>query len=159
MADRGYSIRRTRHGVTIELDFTPLQDTLNRAQSALDAQVLNDMIRYMPIMNGHLIQQTRKLNETEPPGKVLVYPPTLEYGHYQYEGKKYVDPVYRKGGFFSPSYGWWSRPGITKVDSGLPLHYSWKNPNARSHWDQVAIDNHYSQWFDLVKRIIEEGEK
>lgn len=61
------------------------------------------------------------------------------YAHYQYTGIVYVDPKYGVGGFYDPMYGWWSRPGVRKISSDRPLHYSHdKNPYATDHWDHKA---------------------
>ncbi len=43
--------------------------------------------------------------------------------HYLYEGILYVDPKTGKGAFFSPDYGFWSRPGVQKVPSDRELEY------------------------------------
>ncbi|QIK70840.1 hypothetical protein G7062_11280 [Erysipelothrix sp. HDW6C] len=45
------------------------------------------------------------------------------YAHYQYTGLKYVDPITKKGAFFSPSYGFWSRPNTVKVKTAEELKY------------------------------------
>lgn len=60
------------------------------------------------------------------------------YSHYVYTGVKYVDPVYKVGGFYSPDYGWFSRPGIKKIPSDEPLKYQKKSPFATDHWDKKA---------------------
>lgn len=63
------------------------------------------------------------------------------YAHYQYEGIVYVDPKYNVGGFYDPMYGWWSRPGVTKIPTSRPLQYSTaKNPFATDHWDVKAAN-------------------
>ncbi len=54
--------------------------------------------------------------------------------HYQYIGKKYVDPKYKKGAFFSPDYGYWSRPGITKIPTNIDLEYH--TPGTGAYWDK-----------------------
>lgn len=114
------------------------------------------MQQYMPTGqgSGHLVRMTNELNAISAgTGEVHVYDPLVEYAHYQYEGIKYVDPVYRVGGFFSPDWGWWSRPGVSKVPSGEPLFYH--NPKAESHWDEATIRNHEQEWVKLVKEILE----
>lgn len=148
-----YSIQRSEHGVQININFQPLGQALDRAQFALDTQVWHDMKQYMPRKDGHLIRQTNVLNQqTAGSGEVHVYDPAVEYAHYIYEGEKYVDPVYRKGGFFSPDYGFWSRKGVAKVPSGEPLFYT--NPKAEAHWDDIAIHNHMNDWVEVVRRAL-----
>lgn len=149
------NIKKNGKNYKINIDFGDLGRRLDQAQMALDAQVWYDMQKYMPKRegSGHLRMQTNKLNaQAIGTGEVHVYDPLVEYAHYQYEGEKYVDPVYRKGAFFSPDYGFWSRKGVKKVPSGEPLHYT--NPNATSHWDETAIANHESQWVEVVERAL-----
>lgn len=64
------------------------------------------------------------------------------YAHYIYTGEVYVDPLYGVGGFYDPTYGWWSRPGITKIPSGRGFkHFNHNtNPKAIDHWD-IAAEN------------------
>lgn len=45
------------------------------------------------------------------------------YAHYQYMGEMYVDPKTGKGSFYSPEYGHWSRPNVSKIPSGKRLTY------------------------------------
>lgn len=60
------------------------------------------------------------------------------YAAYQYYGELYVDPIYKKGAFFDPYYGFWSRPGVKKVPSGRSLSYQKNNPYSTDHWDMAA---------------------
>lgn len=153
---RRYNIKQTGKGFSVDINFTPIGNALDRAQLALDNQVWADMQKYMPRKSGVLISQTGVLNQSVAgTGEVYAYDPSLEYGHYQYEGEKYVDPVYRKGGFYSLDYGWWSRPGVSKVPSGEPLFYN--NPKAEAHWDDVAYANHEKQWVNVAKKTIKES--
>lgn len=54
--------------------------------------------------------------------------------HYHYIGKLYVDPKYKKGAFYSQDYGFWSRPGITKIPTTRNLKYH--VPGTGSQWDK-----------------------
>lgn len=151
-----YSIHRTGKGIRIDINYKVEGMLLDYAQEELDKRVWKDMQQYMPKRQGagHLIRQTNRLNKgAAGTGEVHVYDPAVEYAHYMYEGEKYVDPVYRKGGFYTEDYGWWSRPGVTKVPSGEPLFYS--NPKAEAHWDEITIANHEKQWLNMVRRIFE----
>lgn len=82
---------------------------------------------------------TLSSNYTTTPFKVTYNSP---YAHYQWEGEKYIDPVYKVGGFHNADFSrWWSRPGVTKVPSGEPLNYSKEqNPLATSHWEEPAFN-------------------
>lgn len=148
---RRYRFKRTGNGFSIDLNFDPIGFKLDRAQFALDTQVWKDMRKYMPWASGNLVRQTNALNNTViGSGKVYVYDGNVDYAHYMYEGKLYVDPVYRKGAFYSPDYGFWSRPGVTKVPTEKKLSYL--DPNATPHWDETAINNHEKEWVELVKK-------
>lgn len=127
-----------------------LGSALDRAQDALDAAVWQSVQQYMPIDTGALISQTNALNATTR-GEVFMYPPNSDYGHYQYEGIVYVDPVTNAAGFLTDD-GWKSRRGVTKEPSDRKLTYS--NPDATAHWAETAIDNHMEEWVNKVKAAI-----
>lgn len=141
-------------GCEINVDATRIGEKLDYAQDKLDAQVWEDLQIYMPFGQGDLIKETDMINKSTR-GEVYAYPPESDYGHYQYEGIKYIDPVYGIGAFYSPEYGFWSRPGVEKIPSDEPLFYG--KPTAESHWDEVAIENHREQWIQVVKNAIKKG--
>lgn len=84
--------------------------------------------RYTPRQDGLLIQNYKIL-----PFAIHYKEP---YAHYIYMGEKYVDPKYGVGGFYSPTRGWFSRPGIKKVPSGEMLQF--KTSGTSDHWDEKA---------------------
>lgn len=67
--------------------------------------------------------------------------------HYLYTGKKYVDPKYKKGAFYSADYGYWSRPGITKIPTNEDLKYH--TPGTGAYWDK-------RMWSSKGKEVIKE---
>lgn len=138
----------------VDLDFTEIGRRIDIAQHALDAQVWDDVQHYMPLDTGHLRSETNMLNMTAEPGMVFCTPDldVHPYAHYVYEGEVYVDPQTGKGAFYNPNYGFWSRPGVAKVPSGRQMVYS--QPNAVSHWDEAAINNHKNNWVEVVKRAL-----
>lgn len=148
------NVHKTGNAYRLELNLKPVGKALDIAQDALDKQVWKDVQRYMPSggsgSNG-LIGMTNAINHSVR-GKVYVYPPAHDYGHYQYEGIKYIDPVYHVGGFWIEGVGWRSRADVEKIPSEQPLKY--QNPKARSHWGEVAIENHSKEWVDLVQRAM-----
>lgn len=146
-----FQLQRNGSGYSLRLDFTPVGIALDQAQDALDRQVWIDTQQYMPLDTGNLKSQTSALNTTVR-GKVYMFPPESDYGHYQYEGILYVDPITRKGAFYSPEYGFWSRPGVAKVPSDKLLTYS--QPNAQRHWGEVAFQNHKDEWVEVVRRVV-----
>lgn len=145
------NMKYNRGGATVSLNLERFGEKLDIAQDALDAQVWNDMQKYMPMDTGTLISETGALNATTR-GEVYLYPPDSDYGHYQYEGIKYVDPLYEIGAFYNPNYGFWSREGVTKIPSDEPLFYG--RDGAEAHWDEVAYQNHHKQWVKVAKNAM-----
>lgn len=146
------NLNKTGNGYKLSIDYTPIGIRLDHAQDALDSQVWNDVQKYMPLDTGALKSRTNAIN-IQSRGKVYLYPPDSEYGRYLYEGKVMVDPVYGKGAFFSPEYGFWSRPGVKKVVTDRDLTYS--QPDATAHWGEKAYRDHEKEWLEVVKRAIE----
>lgn len=137
----------------IKIDLGPLGMKLDRAQFALDTQVWIDVQQYMPLDTGNLKGQTNVLNQTMfGSGKLYLWPPESDYGHYQHEGIVYVDPVYQIGAFYSDEYGFWSRPGVKKVPSDRHLTYS--QPRAEAHWGQAAYRDHGQEWAEIVRKVL-----
>jgi hypothetical protein len=110
-----------------------------------------DIQKYMPLDKGTLIAETDILNKSTR-GEVYLYPPDSDYGHYQYEGIKYIDPVYKVGAFYSEDYGFWSRPGVEKIPSNTPLFY--QRPEAEAHWDEKAYQAHGKEWLAVARRAV-----
>ena len=46
------------------------------------------------------------------------------FASYLWNGKKFVDPLYQIGAFYSPTYGFWSRPGVLKEETDIDLNYN-----------------------------------
>lgn len=145
------NLEKTSYGYNLHIDFGKIGKKLDVAQSALDSQVWQDVQRYMPHDTGNLISNTNALNATVT-GRVYLYPPDSDYGHYQHEGVKYIDPVYHFAGFMTPE-GWRSRKDVKKIPSNQKLKYT--DPNARDHWGEYAYNQHAKEWVDLVKRILD----
>ena len=138
-------------GYTIKVSYEAFGKRLDKAQDALDAQVWQDIQRYMPMDTASLIVETDTLNKSTR-GEVYLYPPDSDYGHYQHEGEVYEDPVYGKGAFYDPEYGYWSRPGVKKVPSGTPLNYG--RESAEALWDVAAEKNHAKSWLAVARRAM-----
>lgn len=145
------SLDKTKKGYKIRINWKPLGAKLDKAQDALDSQVWEDVEKFMPINTGTLRSETGAINE-QTRGKVYMYPPASEYGHYMWEGIVYEDPVYHKGGFLRSDGGFFSRPGVEKVPSKRKLKY--KEPMAAAHWGEEAFKNHNKEWLEVVKRAL-----
>ena len=144
------NLKRTGSGYRLKIDYSGIGAKVDLAQAALDSQVWQDVQRYMPFMSGNLKSATNALNATVR-GKVYLYPPDSDYGHYQYEGVKYIDPVYHFAGFMTPD-GWRSRKGVKKIPSNQKLKYT--DPSARAHWGEYAYEQHNQEWLNLVERFL-----
>lgn len=145
------SVHKNGNTYKLNINLKPVGKALDVAQDELDKQVWRDVQRYMPKggsgKNG-LVGMTNAINNGLR-GRVYLYPPDSDYGHYQYEGIKYIDPVYHVGGFFIEGVGWRSRKDVKKIPSGQLLKY--QDPQARRHWGEVAINNHASDWVKVVQ--------
>lgn len=75
--------------------------------------------------------------------------------HYLYTGKKYIDPKYKKGAFYSPDFGYWSRPGITKINSGEDLVYH--TIGTGSQWDKRMRTSKGKQVVKEVQSYVNRG--
>lgn len=143
------NVNKKENGYQLSVNCSFLGKRLDNSQDMLDLAIWNDIKKYMPVKNGTLVQRTQALN-LKTRGEVYLYDPNLPYGHYQYEGIVYKDPVYNAGGFTDGDGNWWSRKGVKKVMSDQPLFYT--NPLAEAHWEEVAIKNHKNDWVKIAKR-------
>ena len=83
------------------------------------------MDSYVPLGDSGILRgSARIINDTD-----ILY--NTEYAHYMYMGRKYVMDN-GKSAYYSPTYGFWSKPKTPKQDSGEPLNYR----NGFSFWDR-----------------------
>ena len=148
---KDYGTVKFGNGYNLEITGQDLGRKMDYAQDMVDAQAWSDMKAYMPIDTGNLISQTNKINASVR-GFVYAFPENSEYGHYMYEGEKYVDPITGASGFYIDGVGWRSRAGVAKVPSGQELTYS--QPNAHKHWDEYAESKHKDEWVRVAKRAL-----
>lgn len=126
--------------VEINIDMSRIEGNLERAQDALDQQVLNDCTEYVPFRQGAL----RGSGHITEPGEIEWNTP---YAHYQYMGEVYGPniPITDAGGNIT---GYWSPK--KKNPTGKPLHYH--EPGTGDHWCERAKKTHLREWTELVKR-------
>lgn len=129
-------------GVTVNIKFTRFGKKLDTAQDAMKEQLVQDMLRYVPVGETMaLYSDIKAFNETNGE-RDTVYafnPNGVPYGHYQHEGIMYADPITGKGAFYSPEYGFWSRPDVPKVKTTRLLNYS--SPEAKRQWLRYAAEH------------------
>ena len=73
--------------------------------------------------------------------------------HYQWAGMLYVDPKTKKGAFYSEDYGFWSRPGVTKIPTSRPL----KTNLGGSHWEKRMWSAEGSKVLANTQKYMERG--
>lgn len=106
------------------------------------------MSRFVPSGDTGLLNQNVRL-ETDS----ITY--ESPYAHYQYIGKLYVDPKYKIGAFYSPDYGYWSRPGITKIPTNTNLNYH--TPGTGAYWDKRMWSSKGEEVVKEVQAYIDRG--
>lgn len=146
-----FNVSKKENGYKLTLNYTPLGIGLDHAQDVLDKAILDDMLEYVPLESGALRSDIVTINACER-GRVFIYPPNSDYGHYQHEGIVYVDPVLNAAGFYIPGVGFRSRKGVKKEPSTRLLTYS--QPTARQNWGRYAIDHHKNEWLEKVKKAL-----
>ncbi len=75
--------------------------------------------------------------------------------HYQWAGILYVDPKYKKGAFYSPDYGYWSRPGESKEPTARKLHYH--TELGGSHWEKRMWTAEGNSVLAITQKYMERG--
>ena len=127
-------------GIKGRIDVGKLNKNLDRAQFALDSQIMTDMVPFMPHNSGTFVNLTRAQSAAlAGSGVVVAAAPPM--GRFLYEGKVMVDPATN-----SP----FARPGAKKIVTERPLTYS--NPQARPHWFEVAKEKNFDNWLKIVER-------
>ena len=124
---------KTVGSISIKLDTSRIEGNLERAQDALDQQVLADMMQYMPFQQGALRGATQIIE----PGLISTNTP---YAHYQYMGELYL----------AADGSSWAQRGERKYPAGKPLNYH--HPDTSDHWFERAKQEHGKEWLELVKR-------
>lgn len=107
--------------IEAELDMVPLKNIKSemgfngKVQQYFTEQVYKYSEPYTPKDTGIFLS-----NVTLGEDYILYNSP---YANYLWNGKKFVDPDYKIGAFYSPTYGFWSRPGVLKEATDIDLNY------------------------------------
>lgn len=92
-----------------------------RVQAFFTSEVMRKADPYVPVLS-ETLKNSARVSEDK---CAIIYGGAGEnYAHYQWEGKLYVDPITRKGAFYSPTYGFWSRPDVNKEKTDRDLNYN-----------------------------------
>lgn len=142
-------------GVSVNINMTRLGIKLDNAQDALDNEFLTRMLQHVPGEGGGALRADIKaFNETNGErGVIYAYNPNgVPYGHYQHTGIMYADPITGKGAFYTPEYGFWSRPldkGGKKVPTTRLLNY--QNPEAKRDWARWTAEHEKESIVEAAK--------
>lgn len=103
---------------------------------------------YTPMETGTL-SETVHIRGKKCNAEIEYYAP---HAHYQYEGRV-MGPNY-----FSPDYGFWSKPGKPKHYTGGRLNYSTvRHPLASARWDEAAEPTQKPKLISAMQRYIDSG--
>lgn len=116
-----------------------------RTQKVIDSTFMSYIDKYMPADEEEQLISAM-YNSTRPgSGEININAP---YAHYQNEGIKYVDPIFKVGAFYDPISGrFWSRPGVKKIPSGEKLNYH-GGPLRGDHFTERMLADHFE---DILK--------
>ena len=128
---------------TVKVDVSPARDILKKrglsAGGAVQAFFTNEIMRlsdsYVPFAEGALKTSARVSAD-----KIAIEYNTPD-ARYHWYGKKMVDPITGKGAFYSPTYGFWSRPGVQKVLTAQPLKYNGAPLRGPKWVERCWVDN------------------
>lgn len=118
-----------------------------KTHQAFTLKCKNNMDKFVPMSAGIL----RKNVDVGSDSITYMTP----YARYQYYGKLYVDPETGKGAMYSPTYGFWSRKGVAKINSGKDLVYH--TAGTGSFWDKKMWSANGKQIIKELESEIEKG--
>ena len=142
--------------IKANIDLGRIEGNIQKAQFALDSQVMTDMVPYMPMQTGNFIQRTRAMSAAiAGSGKVVAAAPPM--GRYLYMGKVMVDSETGKGPARIPvgpnEYIFRFRKGAKLVATERDLQFSKAaNPKVTKQWFDAAKRDHGRDWVKLAKR-------
>lgn len=93
-------------------------DKGGRVQEFFTSELMRKSDPYVPFNEGALKTSARLDTDKD----AIIY--NTPYARYHWYGKLMVDPITHKGAFYSPTYGFWSRPDVKKVLTDRNLEYN-----------------------------------
>lgn len=130
--------------MTLDLDLSRFEQSLEEAQLMLDSQIMADMLPYMPMQTGTFQNVTRAMSAAiAGSGKVVAAAPPM--GRFLYEGKVMVGV---------DSHSPFARYGEKKVVTDRDLQYSTAaHPKVEKKWFDAAKRDHGSDWIRMAKKV------
>lgn len=153
------NIKINNSGISVNIDITRFGRKLDAGQDAMKEELVKDMLQYVPKGDTMaLYNDIKSFNESNGERDVVYAfnPNGVPYGHYQWAGILYADPITGKGAFYNPEYGFWSRPGVEKVKTNRLLAYT--DPNAKRDWLRYAAEHHREDVVKAAKEGFKKGE-
>lgn len=149
--------------VKIRVNLNRFDKQFQKAQYALDGQVMSSMVPFMPMITGQFIDVTRAASAAIQ-GSGGVYAGVGPQARYLYEGKVMVDEKTGKGPrkiFTGPGeYVLRFRKGAKLVPTTRPLTYTrTAHPQATDHWFDSAKKKDLKKWINMVKHIAGGGKR
>lgn len=87
-------------------------------------------------------------------GASIIYP--VPYARYLWHGKLMVDPITKKGAFFNPGYGYWSRPKVEKELTDIDLNFQ-GSPLRGPKWVERAYIDNKTSLISSVEKFANRG--
>ena len=115
-------------------------ESSGKVQQFFTNEVIRHSDKYVPFSSGVLKNSAMP----SPDFESIIY--TTPYARYHWFGKLMVDPITKKGAFYSPEYGFWSRPMTPKELTDTDMSYQGA-PLRGSHWTE-------RMWIDEGEEII-----
>lgn len=126
MADRLFTVKINFSDAAKVLENHGLEKG-GRVQAFFTSEVMRRSDPYVPFSSGPLKNTARMTDDKD--GIVYNQP----YARVHWYGKLMVDPVTKKGAFYSPEFGFWSRPKVQKEKSDRVMKYQGA-PLRGPHW-------------------------
>lgn len=135
-------IKQSSDCMSIDISFDRLARYMSASQRALDRQVLTDMVPFMPMESGHLVNETMAMNEPNIGSGELILD-TTEYARFLYHGKEMI---------YEPTGSTWAPAGETKVVTDITLNYNKAaHPNAGPEWFERAKEAKKRTWLKVAR--------
>lgn len=130
--------------MTLDLDLSRFEQSLEEAQFMLDSQIMTDMLPYMPMQTGTFQNVTRAMSAAiAGSGKVVAAAPPM--GRFLYEGKVMVGV---------DSHSPFARYEEKKVVTDRDLQYSTAaHPKVEKKWFDAAKRDHGGDWIKMAKKV------
>jgi len=118
-------------------------------QMFVDSTALNGVAPYVPMGIG-ILSKSATLHTEIGSGAIIWKTP---YARYLWYGKLMVDPVTKKGAFYDPTYGFWSRRGVQKELTDRDLVFDQRrHPLAGPKWALRYKADHLRDLSEAVQK-------